>query len=224
MSGFAPDRQLAKEKYRGLADRYDRLVRLRMAESVRRQAVDLLSLRPGDAVLDVACGTGLSFALIEQEIGATGQLIGVDLSPEMLQKARERVAGAGWQNVTLVESAVEDADLATPVDGIFFHFTHDVMRSPAALENVFRQARPGARVVAAGAKRAPWWAWPVNMVMGRITRRYVTTFEGFERPWSHLSTFVRGLRVRPVLFGGGYIAWGKTGEESPADSATDSPH
>jgi hypothetical protein len=48
--------------------------------------------------------------------------------------------------------------------------------------------------------------------MWRISRRYITTFEGFDRPWSHLERYVPNLRVKPVLFGAGYIAWGRTAE------------
>ena len=122
------------------------------------------------------------------------------------------MAKAGWQNVTLMEAPIEDAVIPVAADAVFFHFTHDVMRNPAALENVFRHAKPGARVVSAGRKRAPWWNVPVNVVMWRISRRYITTYEGFARPWSHLKQYVPDLRVKPVLFGAGYIASGRTAE------------
>lgn len=209
---MAPDKQLARDKYRHIASGYDRLGRIRLAESVRRQAVELLDLKPGDVVIDVACGTGLSFQLMEEGIGPDGRLIGVDLSPEMLAKARDKIAQANWQNVTLIEGAADEATIPVQADAVFFHFTHDVMRTPAALENVFRHAKPGARLVSAGSKRAPWWNLPANLVMRRISRRYVTTFEGFARPWSHLKQYVPDLRVKPVLFGAGYIAWGRTRE------------
>jgi demethylmenaquinone methyltransferase/2-methoxy-6-polyprenyl-1,4-benzoquinol methylase len=208
----APDKERAREIYRRHAATYDGLGRIRLAETVRRQAVELLGLQPGDVVIDVACGTGLSFPLIEERIGPEGRLIGVDLSAEMLAKARHKEAQAGWQNVALIEAAVDEATIPVQVDAVFFHFTHDVLRTPAALENVFRHAKPGARVVSAGGKRAPSWAVPVNVVMRRISRRYITTFEGFDRPWSHLERYVPYLRIKPVLFGAGYIAWGKTKE------------
>lgn len=212
MPQTAPNKERAREMYRRHAGSYDSLGRILLAESVRRQAVDMLALKPGDFVLDVACGTGLSFPLIEEGIGPEGRLIGVDLSADMLAKARGKVVEAGWQNVTLIEAAVDEAAIPVEVDAVFFHFTHDVMRSQAALENVFSHAKPGARVVSAGGKWAPWWRAPVNLVMWRISRRYITTFEGFDRPWSHLRRFVPNLRIKPVLLGAGYIAWGRTRE------------
>jgi hypothetical protein len=128
----------------------------------------------------------------------------------MLAKARERVKDSGWQNILLIEFAIEEAPIPEQCDAVLFHFTHDVMRSSAALENVFSRVKSGGRVVSAGGKWAPWWAFPVSIFMWRISRRYITTFEGFGRPWNHLERYVQELRVRSVLFGGGYIAWGRT--------------
>ena len=201
-----PDRREAQEKYRRMAGRYDRLVRL--AEGVRRESVERMQLQAGDVVLDVGCGTGLSFPLIEQRIGGEGTIVGIDLSPEMLGRARERIGSAGWQNITLIASAVEDAEIPVEVDAVLFHFIHDIMRSPPALQNVFGHVKAGGRIVSAGARWGPWWALPMNLIMWRMSRRYVTTFEGFHRPWSHLEPYVADLRVKSVVFGGGYIAWG----------------
>lgn len=203
---MSPDVKLAQHKYRHLAGSYDRQVRL--TEGVRRRTIALLDLRPSDTVLDVGCGTGLSFPLIEEGIGPDGRVIGIDASAEMLAKAWERIESASWQNVTLVESPVESAEIPGQADAVLFHFVHDITRSPAAIENVFRHAKPGARVAAAGGKRAPLWAVPVNLVMWRISRRYITTFEGFDRPWDYITRYVPDLRVRSTLFGAVYIAWG----------------
>ncbi|MGH9049909.1 MAG: hypothetical protein ACRDY4_09290 [Acidimicrobiia bacterium] len=43
-----------------------------------------------------------------------------------------------------------------------------------------------------------------------MARRYVTTFEGFDAPWSHLAAEVPGLRVRRLFLGGAYLAVGRT--------------
>jgi ubiquinone/menaquinone biosynthesis C-methylase UbiE len=199
-------RRLALEMYRRHAPAYDR--RAAVTQPIRRQTVARLRLEPGDVVLDVGCGTGLSFPLIQTRIGSDGQLVGIELSPDMMAKARARVESSSWQNVTLIESPVEEAQIADQVDAVLFHFTHDILRSPEALKNVFQHVKRGARVAAAGPKWASWWTFPVNLYVWFIARQYVTTFEGFVRPWSHLLGAVPDLRVEPVLFGGGYIAWG----------------
>jgi ubiquinone/menaquinone biosynthesis C-methylase UbiE len=67
---------------------------------LHRRAVDRLAPEPGQSVLDVGCGTGLSFELIEEGIGPAGRLVGVELSPEMLEQmtrspARRSLRSAG---------------------------------------------------------------------------------------------------------------------------------
>lgn len=202
-----PDRGRALEKYRSLASSYDRFVTW-SSRAMRRRAVELLGLKRGDAVVDVACGTGLSFELIERGIGEEGTLVGIDLSGDMLDRARERAASAGWRNVTLIEAPVEEADIQMAADAALFVLTHDVMRSSAALRHVLAQVRPGGRVVAAGAKLGPRWAVPTNLLVRAISRRYVTTLEGLGRPWDRLDDLVPHLRVESLMLGGTYVAWG----------------
>jgi len=74
----------------------------------RARAIELLDLQPGDRVLDVACGTGANFALIEQRIGPSGHLVGIDLTPQMLNQARARAARHGWSNLRLQEDDICD--------------------------------------------------------------------------------------------------------------------
>ena len=191
-----PNPQLARAKYRRLARRYDRLAPF--THPLRRRAIGRLGLRPGDTVVDVACGTGLSFALIEKAIGPTGNLIGLDLSSDMLAVARERVRGQGWENVTLIESTVEEASVPAPLDAALFVLSHDVMQSPAALANVTDRLRRGGRIAAAGHRR----------VARPLAERYVTTHAGIEQPWRHLSALVPELQVESVFLGVAYVAWG----------------
>jgi ubiquinone/menaquinone biosynthesis C-methylase UbiE len=204
-----PDQRLALDKYRRSVATYDDSNRF---HRFRRHFVARLELKAGDVVLDVACGTGLNFPRIQAAIGQQGRLIGVDLSPDMLALARERVARSKWQNVTLISSSVEDARIPDDVDAALFSFTHDVMRSPPALQNVMRSLKQGGRVVAAGTRWAPWWVWPVNIAVWYGARQYTTTFEGFSRPWSHLAPYLSGLQLelhRPLrVLGTMYVAWG----------------
>jgi ubiquinone/menaquinone biosynthesis C-methylase UbiE len=200
------DARAAVALYRRLAGTYD--LATAWLEPYRRRTVAQLRLRPGDAVLDVGCGTGMSFPPIQAAIGPEGRLVGIEPSPEMLDSARARVEDAGWGNVTLLASSAEDVTVPGPVDAVLFAFTHDVVRSPKALANVLGQVRPGGRLAAAGPKWAPL-APPLNLLTWQVARQFVTTFEGFTRPWDGLERAVPGLAVEEAFFGCVYLAWGE---------------
>lgn len=175
----------------------------------RRQVVDELPLRPGDVVLDAGCGTGLCFAHLQERIGPTGTIVAVDAAADMLAVAADRVADAGWTNVVLVESAVEDAELPDSVDHALFCAVHDVVQSPAAVDHVLARVRPGGGVAAAGGKWGPAWAVGLNAAVLAMHSPYVQDFTGFGRPWTHLAERVPGFAVREVAMGAGYVASGR---------------
>jgi ubiquinone/menaquinone biosynthesis C-methylase UbiE len=111
------------ETYRKKAKHYDITSWLYPApgyphRAQRRQAVRTLGLRAGDTVVDIACGTGLNFPLIQAAIGPQGRIIGVDLTDAMLAQARERVKANGWSNVSLVQSDAPDYDFPAGVNAI----------------------------------------------------------------------------------------------------------
>jgi acyl dehydratase/SAM-dependent methyltransferase len=191
--------------YRRIAGSFD--LSTAWLEPYRRRAVSQLRLQPGEVVLDVGCGTGMSFEPIQAAIGPTGRLVGIEPSPEMLGNARARVADAGWENVTLLEASAEDAVVPGPVDAVLFAFTHDVVRSPKALANLLGQVRAGGRLAAVGPK---WSAFApqLNPLVWQVARQYVTTFDGFRRPWAELERAVPGLSVEEACFGCVYLAWG----------------
>ena len=176
--------------------------------ALRRRVVGMLGLTPGETVLDVACGTGLSLPLLREGVGPSGRVVGVEVSPEMIGKARERVADAGWRNVTLIEAAMEEADPQARFDAALFNYTHDVLQSPRALERIFSFARPGARIAIAGIKHPPNWLFPLRLYRLLKARPYVTTFSGLERPWRLVEARLANLRVISVLLGTTYLAYG----------------
>lgn len=187
---------------------------------IRELAVAKLMLRPGDRVLDVACGTGLSLDRLRAAVGADGEVFGIDISPDMLRLARKRVSEAGWRNVRLLESTLESADIPAPLDAVLFHFAHDVMRSPAALRRIFAALRPNARLAFAGMKYAPWWMAPVNLIVRAKARPYMMNLDGLAAPWDMALPYLQEFAWDPVMFGTAYIGWGRAGATAPdaADS------
>jgi ubiquinone/menaquinone biosynthesis C-methylase UbiE len=83
----------------------------------RQRAIESLHLKAGDAVVDIACGTG-NFSLLQEKIGPNGRIVGVDFTEAMLTNARERVAENHWRNVELVRSDVAAYHFPEKVDGV----------------------------------------------------------------------------------------------------------
>jgi ubiquinone/menaquinone biosynthesis C-methylase UbiE len=109
--------------YRKKAKHYDVTSRLYPAPGYPQRAqrvrtVDALGLRPGDTVVDMACGTGLNFRLLEEAIGPDGRMVGVDLTDAMLAQAQDRIETNGWSNVSLVQADAASFDFPTKLDAI----------------------------------------------------------------------------------------------------------
>jgi demethylmenaquinone methyltransferase/2-methoxy-6-polyprenyl-1,4-benzoquinol methylase len=209
-----PATDVAIRRYRRHAAGYD--ASAQRTEALRRRTIDKLALRDGDAVLDVGCGTGLSFDPILERIGARGTLVGIEQSPEMMALARARAERRGWRNVTLIEAPVEKANLAGPFTALLFNFVHDVLASPAALQTIFAAGAPGARVACAGMKLFPWWAAPLNLYVLAKARPYMTTFANLSRPWTAFSPYVSHIQRETTMLGMGYIAWGYANSNASA--------
>jgi len=111
------------EIYRKKAKHYDVTSRLYPApgypqRAQRLRALQALRLRPGATVVDVACGTGLNFGLLEEAIGPDGRIVGVDMTDAMLARAQARIQSKGWSNITLVQADAAEFDFPTEVDAI----------------------------------------------------------------------------------------------------------
>jgi ubiquinone/menaquinone biosynthesis C-methylase UbiE len=200
------DLERSAAHYRSLAPRYDHYTR--RINRIRLKAIEALALQPGQVVLDAGCGTGWCLPFLAERVGPTGRVIGFDPSPDMLEYARLRVRAAAAQ-VDVVRATAEDFVSPTRVDAILFSYTHDLIRSPRALDNLLRQALPGARVAATSTKLYAAWLAPLNWYLRLSHRRYITDFTGFEEPWSLLRQRLDDFRLRTHAWSQHYVASGK---------------
>lgn len=204
----APNRDFALAHYRRVASRYD--AACRRIERKRRRTLELLALRPGEAVIDVGCGTGSMLEALSRQVGPSGRVIGIEQSPEMIALAHRRAQELGLRNVSLLEASAEDARVVGPVDALLFCYTHDVLRSRAALGNLFAAARAGTRVAACGAMLNPRWLAPLNLWLRWRAYGFMSTVEGLQSPWSVLAEFCPDFAVRTrYLVGSGYAGSGR---------------
>ena len=198
----------ASRAYRSQAGHYDQ--RTDAFSHWRELLVTALPVRRGDTVLDVGCGTGLCLPMLQRKVGPTGTIVGIDASEQMLQLAAARVAEHGWGNVRLISAPVATAPIHGTADAALFCAVHDLMQSPAALDNVVDHLRPGAPVAAAGGKWPDPWMWPLRAWVAELHAPFITDVTGFDQPWRLLAEYAPDLRVRELAFGAGYLALGHT--------------
>ncbi|MFZ9314197.1 MAG: class I SAM-dependent methyltransferase [Burkholderiaceae bacterium] len=176
---------------------------------IRTQAIEGLGLQPGDRVLDVGCGTGLSLALLREKVGDAGQVFGFDQSPEMLVQAQNRIREANWRNVQVFECSAQTLRLPAPVDALLFHYTHDILRSAEAIGQLLAWAKPQARVAIAGIKYFPAWLAPLNLWVYLKNYGYNGAPGDLWSPWDRIAPYLEDFRRQSTQWGMGYLAFGR---------------
>lgn len=116
-------------------------------EPIRAELLTALPLDAGGTVLEIGCGPGVNFQLIRDAIGEEGRLVAIDYSPEMVERARDRVEANGWENVEVVRADATTADLGGPYDAAVATLSMSVMPDvERAVRNVHGALEPGGTI------------------------------------------------------------------------------
>lgn len=153
----------------------------------RNEALQLLTtgLEPGSTVLEVGCGTGRNLRRIAAQ-NADCHLIGVDVSPDMLARARKATAGFA-QRVQLVEQPYGTGVYRPekPVDAVLFSYALTMFNPgwEAAIQQAYDDLRPGGRIVVADFHDShkasfQWWMHKNHVRMnGHLLPQLQTLFQ-----------------------------------------------
>jgi ubiquinone/menaquinone biosynthesis C-methylase UbiE len=207
------------ETYRKKAQRYDVTSRLYPVpgyphRALRLRAVRALGLREGDSVIDIACGTGLNFPLIQDVIGPDGRIVGVDLTDAMLARAQDRIETNGWRNVSLVQADAAEFDFPAEVDAILS--TYAMSQVPECAEVIAHGTAAlsgGGRWVVLDVKvpdSTPGWLAQLGTA---IVRPFASIDEWImRRPWDVIRAAMHDeladLCWTELLFGTAFLAAG----------------
>ena len=213
------------ETYRKKAKHYDVTSRLYPApgypqRTQRLRAVQALGLRPGGTVIDMACGTGLNFPLLQKAVGPGGRIVGVDLTDAMLARAQDRVEANGWSNVSLVQADAAGFEFPAGVDAILS--TYALTQVPECAEVIVH----GAAALSAGGSWAVLDLKVPTSTPGWLARLGTATVRPFasidewitRRPWEAIRAAMQeelaDFAWTELCFGTAFLAAGSSQDGS----------
>ena len=181
----------------------------------RRMAVKTLKLKTGDTVLELACGTGINFPLLQRYIGPTGNIIGVDLTDAMLEQAKKRVAKQGWENVTLIQHDASTYQIPSNVNAVFSSYALSIFPDKKrVLMNIANSLASSGRLTLIELQIPKFWpSWIASAAVVLMKPFAVTEEWVARRPWetirSTISEEFDNVEISEHFFGLTYIISGE---------------
>jgi ubiquinone/menaquinone biosynthesis C-methylase UbiE len=218
MANFDRDRLI--DIYRKRARNYDLYAKLFPLVGFRQwtyreKAVQALHLQRGDTVVDIGCGTGLNFPLLQAAIGPEGAIIGVDLTDTMLAQARKRAQDKGWSNVELVQSDAAEFRFPTGVDGIISTYAITLVPEfDRVIRNGCRALKPGKRWAIADFKMPSNALSPLSPLLALVlVRPFGGSIDLSSRhPWESIGRYMQNTHMQDFYMGFVYVIVGERGE------------
>ena len=177
----------------------------------RKKLINAMNLKSGDTVVEVACGTGLNFPLIQKDIGPSGKIIGVDITDKMLEQAQLRIERHDWRNVELVKSDAADFEFPTKINGVLSAFAITLIPEyEQIIEKGSSALVSGGRFAILDFKEAdnkPQW---LAKSLALLMKPFGTTYDlAVRHPWEAIEKHLSPVSFDELYFGYAFISVGE---------------
>ena len=138
----------------GWAKTYDTIVGLitmGQEQKLRQATIDLARIQPGERILEVGCGTGTLTLAAKKVTGPQGQVVGIDIAPDMIATAQQKAKKAGLDvqfRVGRIEAIpFPDGQFDLALSSLMLHHIPGDDAKQKGLKELFRVLKPGGRIL-----------------------------------------------------------------------------
>lgn len=174
------------------------------------RAITELQLEPGDIVVELGTGTGRNLAALSAAVGPNGMVMGVDLSPGMLEVAQRKIAEGGLANVELVEGDMAGYEPPADTAAVLSTYAMEMLPNYAeVVASLAERLRPGGRIVVNGLRHPGRWPdWVINA--GSVLSRPFGVSDAYRshRPWEAIERHLVEVAYDEAMAGAAYLSAG----------------
>lgn len=196
------------------------------AYNLADQAIAKLYLQLGDTVVDLGTGTGRNLAALAKDVGPSGRVIGVDISPAMLAKAAAKIDQIN--NIELVEADISTYQLPPDTRAVISTYAIEMLPDyDQVVARLAQQMPEDGRIATTGLKEPERWPEWLIRLASAINRPFGVAREyRSHRPWEAIHRYTTNTSYSESLAGALYLAAGTTERDaqktasSPSNSAS----
>lgn len=168
-------------------------------------------------MLDIGCGTGRSLGYLQEAVGPTGRIYGIDISRGMLREAKKLRDANRWRNVELTECDAAEYTAPAPLNGVLFSLSYNTMpHHRAVLRKAWDQLVPGGTLVITDAKVPPGLSGKLVLPFSLWLMKHTMLGNPLIHPWEELAVLTDDLDMSQRRFMSYYICRGMKRAAGPA--------